>query len=191
MHDFYNPAAFHETMEAHGIFCEKISKQAFNEAYYKLSSSFTTTHHDAIGRKYYYTPGVTLSDVTHELGHLFAWDLIGRPAFNNFGIDRNEFNCRTQCQKLLESTVGPIPDIPNMYSLWNCTWEEFLPCAIEAAITRRYRKSNRSAYVQLRSQNWIDCTISLKQQSNIVAGMLIIGETLINAHAELWQHRSV
>lgn len=192
MHDFYNPAAFHKTMEAHGIFCEKISKQEFNYAYYKLSSSFTTTHHHAIGSKYYYTAGVTLSDWTHELGHLIVWDLIGRPAFNNFGIDLNEFNCRTQCQKLLERTVGPVPDnIPHMSSLWNCDWEEFLPCAIEAAITRRYRKSNRSAYIQLRSQNWIDCTDPFKRQSNIVAGMLIIGETLINAHTELWQQRSM
>lgn len=187
MHDFYNPAAFHKTMEAHGIFCEKISTNEFDKSYHKLSSSFTRTHHHAVENKYYYTPGVTLSDWTHELGHLFVWDLLGRPTFNNFGIDLNEYVFDSQCKKLVEGLIGPVPDVfPG-----GSNSSEFPTCCIEAAITQRHRKSTRSIYVQLRSQNWIDCTDPFKQQSNIVAGMLIIGETLINAHAELWQQRSV
>lgn len=184
---FCTPAAFHDTMEAHGISCEKVSQDDFVECgYHKATSSFTTTHHDAARGKYYYTPGLTQNDWTHELGHLFTWDLLGRPPFNNFGIDGNEPAYARQCKKLFEGLIGPVPNV----LLPGLDWSELLTCCIEAAIIRRNRKSNRSVYTQLRGQNWIGYSTSREEDRAILTGMLIAGEVLLNAHAELWQRRS-
>jgi hypothetical protein len=69
-------------------------------------------------------------------------------------------------------------------------WSELSTCCIEAAIIRRNRKSNRSVYTQLRAQNWIGYATSREEDRAILTGMLIAGEVLLNAHAEIWQRRS-
>ena len=186
----YDAPASRETfiamMAAHGIRCERTEK---NDPIFRYSSSFTTTHHDAAKQVFYYTGDIDAQDFMHETGHLIVWDLLGRPTFNNFGFDVPQGRpgvLRNACVVQFEALCGELPDKlgPKGYLIS----EELAACAIESAILRRNRKSLRSVFRQLTEQNWIDSWRFIgsdyRAARAVVDGMLMIGETYIEAHRE-------
>jgi hypothetical protein len=182
----YDAPASRETfiamMAAHGIRCERTGKK---DPIYRYSSSFTTTYHDAEKQVFYYTGDIDARDFMHETGHLIVWDLLGRPAYNNFGIEDHRGRpgfLRNACFEQFEALCGELPAKlgPKAY----ITSEELAACAIESAILRRNRKSLRSVFRQLTEQTWIVIGSDYRVARAVVDGMLIIGETYIEAHRE-------
>ena len=174
--------SFISTMEAHGIRCELLSQEEFNTRFYRLSSSFTDSHHDVAAGVFYYTKKVTVKDMTHEIGHLVCWDLIGRPQYNNFGLDRGRsFGVDLECRNLVTQFAGSVDETFGS----NVDYNEVAACAVEAAINCQHR-GRRAAADQMRTQEYTDPTHHQKRlkTSAVVDGMLIIGEALIEAHRQ-------
>ena len=82
--------------------------------------------------------------LTHEMGHLSAWHLSGRPRLRNFGCESSLQICRTP--KVMKLSPGLMRSMIDWWSrnsspyMCESTWSALLElsaCAFEAAIWRR------------------------------------------------------
>jgi hypothetical protein len=179
---------FVDIMKAHGIECVRLSNREFEKRYGRLTSSFTTTHHCSRDSVYYYTKDIDLRSMYHELGHLVVWDLIGRPEYPNFGCGMEYGVMAKKCDALYTRVIGGPTKQPHFCAI------ELGPCAIEAVLLRLNRKSNRTVFSQLQSQNWISAESRngghvYRKARAILDGMLIVGHALIERHQE--KHRQI
>lgn len=182
-----NRDVFVDIMNAHGIECVLVSQDEFKRGYSRLTSSFTTTHHCSRNNVFYYTRDLDLRSMYHELGHLVVWDLVGRPKYNNFGCDGEYDLMAVKSERLCARVIGSVKD-PNFCAV------EIGPCAIEAVLLRLNRKSNRTVFSQLQSQNWISDESrrrghAYRKARAMLDAMLIIGNALIEEHQEKYRQQ--